>query len=80
MGAASFSIYLFHEAMLFAMRNLGWVVPNADMLNAALMCVISLAIPVAFHFAVEKKLNIWSKKELLGVLAGYQVKYPKLKG
>lgn len=78
-GAASFSIYLFHEMTLFALYDIGWFTADSQMLNIALMVVLSLAPPVAFHFIMEKKLNLWSKTKLLALWAGIQEKYPKLK-
>jgi peptidoglycan/LPS O-acetylase OafA/YrhL len=78
-GAASFSIYLFHDATLYAMRDMGWFTVEPQMLNIALMVLLSLAPPVAFHFIMEKKLNLWSKTKLLAVWKGIQEKQPKFK-
>lgn len=80
MGAASFSIYLFHDATLFALHEAGWFTAGPQMLNVALMVVISLALPVAFHFLAEKKLNAGSKTKMLEIWARVQEKYPRLKG
>lgn len=79
MGAASFSIYLFHDSILLAMKDLGWLMPGSTLFNAAILSLISLAIPVAFHFVVEKGLNMWSKAKMLSYLAALQEKYPRLK-
>lgn len=71
-GAASFSIYLFHDCILNLMESLGWL-HFGNWLNIAIMCIVSLAIPVGFHFAVERHLNRSSKKYALFL-------FEKLKG
>lgn len=79
MGAASFSIYLFHDAILFALYKMGWFTEGNEHLNIAAMILISLAIPVAFHYIAERRLNIWSKEKMLVGLAALQTRYPRLK-
>jgi len=67
-GAASFSIYLFHDSILFLMRDLGLFDHFSMVPNIALTTIISLAIPVAFHFMAEKRLNKFAKAKGLTVL------------
>lgn len=57
MGAASFSIYLLHDAMFQAMKTLGLFHPTHETFNIAVMCLLSLSVPVTFHLTVEKNLN-----------------------
>lgn len=65
MGAASFSIYLFHDVILQAMHLMGAFSSLETNVSIAIMCFVSVAIPVAFHYLVEKPLNMSSKKWLL---------------
>lgn len=65
MGAASFSIYLFHGVILNAMESLGVFRSLETTVGIVVMCLVSIAVPVAFHYAVEKPLNIYSKTWLL---------------
>jgi peptidoglycan/LPS O-acetylase OafA/YrhL len=65
MGAASFSIYLLHDAILQAMRTLGLFNPAYETFNILVMCVISIAIPVAFHDMVEKRLTVLTRKKAM---------------
>lgn len=71
MGAASFSIYLFHDPVLMLMRDLGLIVPEAALFNAAVMCLVSVALPVAFHFLAEKHLNGWARSGLNRKLSAF---------
>lgn len=65
MGAASFSIYLFHDVILQAMDRLGVFKPLETTISIMVMCIVSVALPVAFHYLAEKPLNMSSKKWLL---------------
>ena len=76
-GAASFSIYLFHDMILKAMDHFCAFNSLNIMLSIAIMCFVSIALPVAFHYAVEKRLNISSKKWLLEKFEMLKRKYPK---
>ncbi|HEU4837946.1 MAG TPA: acyltransferase [Micavibrio sp.] len=67
MGAASFSIYLFHDAILQAIHTLGLINPAYETFNIIVMCLISIAIPVAFHVLAEKRLTVLARKK--GMLA-----------
>lgn len=66
-GAASFSIYLFHDPILFALLDFGVFDHMNKMLMIALTSFISLAIPIAFHFLAEKRLNQFTKAKALEV-------------
>jgi len=65
MGAASFSIYLFHDPILRVMEHYGAFAHGHTMASIAMMCIVSLALPVAFHFLGEKPLNKSAKSFLL---------------
>ena len=43
------------------------------------MCIISLAIPVAFHFMAEKRLNILAREKGMTAFEWLKTKWP-LKG
>jgi peptidoglycan/LPS O-acetylase OafA/YrhL len=79
MGAASFSIYLLHDSILKIMEGASFLFKGMPLANAAVLCVLSLAPPVAFHYLVEKKLNIWSKKKMLDRLASFEARCIKTK-
>jgi peptidoglycan/LPS O-acetylase OafA/YrhL len=65
MGAASFSIYLFHDAILQAINTLGLINPAYETFNIVVMCLISIAIPVAFHVMAEKRLTVLAREKTM---------------
>ncbi len=80
MGAASFSIYLFHDLVLQAFDKTGVFSLASEMVSLAAACLIALAVPVAFHVLVERRLNKTAKAEGLSALKTIEEKYPKLAG
>ncbi len=76
-GAASFSIYLFHEPILLLLKDFGAFEHMAQMPNILLMCLISLILPVAFHFIAEKRLNRSSRAGGLNILTRINQRWPK---
>jgi peptidoglycan/LPS O-acetylase OafA/YrhL len=61
MGAASFSIYLFHDMILHSFRTLGVFEHFPLFVNIFICSVVAVSIPVAFHYLVERHLNKMSK-------------------
>lgn len=79
-GAASFSIYLFHEPILLLLSDLGVFDHMTKMPNILLMCLISLMPPVVFHFLAEKRLNKSSRARGLSILERINRRWPKTVG
>ncbi|HWU62696.1 MAG TPA: acyltransferase, partial [Ensifer sp.] len=64
LGAASFSIYLFHDLTLRVIERADFFAALSTGVQLALLCVTAVAIPVAFHFAVEAPLTRWTRDAL----------------
>ena len=56
-GAASFSIYLFHEMLIMTLAKPDFIGDLPLFAKVGLLAIVGLSIPVAFHFAVEKRLT-----------------------
>ena len=76
MGAASFSIYLLHDAILQAMKTLGLFNPAYETFNILVMCIISIAIPVVFHVMVEKRLTVLMRAKIMLAFERMRVYWP----
>ena len=77
MGAASFSIYLFHEAL---MQVIVHFLPPAEyslMILIPLVIAVGLSLPLMFHFYVERSLN--RKTKTWGMTVAMRFKERSLK-
>lgn len=61
-GAASFSIYLFHLPLLFLLEKHG---PFSGHVWTIAATILSVVLPIAFHLLAEKRMNAYVKKQLL---------------
>lgn len=68
LGAASFSIYLFHDLIMRVLERADFFAALSTGVQLALLCVSAVAVPVAFHFAVEAPLTRWTRGALSGRL------------
>lgn len=73
LGAASFSIYLFHDAILRVIERY-FDTADAGILFMAVCLAVALGLPLLFHFFAEKPLNQWSKQKARDVLAALRTK------
>lgn len=76
MGAASFSIYLFHDPLLQLMDDLGMFHKTGLWLSLGVMCVVSIALPVTFHFLVEKSLNKFTRTKAIEHFEKAKTRWP----
>lgn len=75
MGAASFSIYLFHDMILHSFRTLGVFEHFSLTVNIFICSVVAVSIPVAFHYMVERHLNKAAKEKGTGLFDRLRARY-----
>jgi peptidoglycan/LPS O-acetylase OafA/YrhL len=60
-GAASFSIYLFHDLILHAFKDWGLLAQEDYLLNLFSYSMVAICIPMLFYYAVERFINRFTR-------------------